>query len=75
MTSSTPINDLERIHNRSFEDIVIGESVSLERTLTAQDIQLFALVSGDVNPLYVDPEFAATTHFNTVFAHGMWGER
>ncbi|WP_297841735.1 MaoC/PaaZ C-terminal domain-containing protein, partial [Pseudomonas sp.] len=63
MTSSMPINanDLERIHNRSFEEIVIGESASLERTLTAQDIQLFALVSGDVNPLYVDPDFAATT--------------
>ena len=75
MTRSIPVNtdDLERIHNRSFEEIVIGESASLERTLTAQDIQLFALVSGDVNPLYVDPEFAATTHFNTVFAHGMWG--
>jgi phosphate acetyltransferase/phosphate butyryltransferase len=73
MTSALPSTDLQRLHNRAFNDIVIGESASLQRTLTAEDIQLFALVSGDVNPLYVDPEFAATTHFNTVFAHGMWG--
>jgi phosphate acetyltransferase/phosphate butyryltransferase len=40
MTRSVPVNadDLERIHNRSFEEIIIGESASLERTLTAQDI-------------------------------------
>nr|WP_315416505.1 bifunctional enoyl-CoA hydratase/phosphate acetyltransferase [uncultured Pseudomonas sp.] len=75
MTSSMPIkpNDLERLYSRTFEEIAIGESASLARTLTAEDIQLFALVSGDVNPLYVDPQFTASTHFNTVFAPGMWG--
>jgi phosphate acetyltransferase/phosphate butyryltransferase len=75
MTSSTPIkpDDLERLHSRTFEEIAIGESASLARTLTAEDIQLFALVSGDINPLYVDPHFAASTPFNTVFAPGMWG--
>ena len=48
---------VEYIENRTFDEIEIGESASLERTLTEQDITLFAVMSGDINPAHVDPEY------------------
>lgn len=62
-----------QIENRTFEEIAIGETASLTRTLTADDIQLFAAVSGDVNPAHLDPAYAETDMFHRVIAHGMWG--
>ena len=61
------------IHNRTIDEITVGEVATLERTLSTQDIQLCALMSGDVNPQHLDPEFAASTRFHGVIAHGMWG--
>ncbi len=61
------------IENRTFDEISVGESASVSRTLTADDIALFATVSGDVNPAHVDPDYAATDMFHHVIAHGMWG--
>jgi phosphate butyryltransferase len=61
------------IENRTFDEIAIGESASVTRTLTLEDIQLFAAVSGDVNPAHVDPAYAQTDMFHRVIAHGMWG--
>ncbi|MES2756007.1 MAG: bifunctional enoyl-CoA hydratase/phosphate acetyltransferase [Pseudomonadota bacterium] len=71
---SKPNNDeLQIIRNRTFDEICVGESASIERTLTHEDIRLFAVMSGDVNPQLLDAEFAASTRFHGVFAHGMWG--
>lgn len=64
---------LEFIENRPFDDIEVGETAELVRTLTAQDIDAFAVVSGDVNPAHVDVEFAEGGVFHKVIAHGMWG--
>jgi phosphate acetyltransferase len=61
------------IENRTFDDIKIGESASLSRTLTKEDIELFAVMSGDVNPVYVDEVFAHDDMFHKIIAHGMWG--
>lgn len=72
-TLSYADEDLRVLRNRVFDDIAIGDSASVERTLTLEDIQLFALQSGDLNPQHVDPEFAASTPFQGVIAHGMWG--
>lgn len=60
------------IVNRTFDEIQVGDSSSLTRTLQAQDIKLFAIMSGDVNPAVVDPEFAHSGIFREVVAHGMW---
>jgi phosphate butyryltransferase len=60
------------IENRTFDEIAVGDSAALSRTLTADDIQLFAAVSGDVNPAHLDPAYAATDLFHHVIAHGMW---
>jgi phosphate acetyltransferase/phosphate butyryltransferase len=64
---------LQTIRNRTFDEIAVGESASIERTLTHEDIQLFAVMSGDINPQHLDAEFAASTRFHGVIAHGMWG--
>lgn len=61
------------IENRPFDEIKVGDSAELVRTLTAQDIDAFAVVSGDVNPAHVDVEFAEGDVFHKVIAHGMWG--
>ena len=64
---------MEFIENRTFDELNIGDSASLAHTLTYKDIQLFAAMSGDVNPTHVDPEFAKDDKFHQVIAHGMWG--
>ena len=61
------------LRNRTFDEIAIGDSASIERTLTAQDIQLFAVLSGDVSPQHLDAEYATSTGRHGVIAHGMWG--
>ncbi|EQB01440.1 bifunctional enoyl-CoA hydratase/phosphate acetyltransferase [Sphingobium quisquiliarum P25] len=65
--------DEAMLENRTFDEIAIGDSASLSRTLGQRDIQLFALASGDVNPAHLDPDFAASDMFHRVIAHGLWG--
>ncbi len=64
---------MEYIENRTFDEIKIGDSASLTRTLSQQDIELFAVMSGDVNPAHVDLEYARSDMFHKIIAHGMWG--
>ena len=61
------------IENLTYDEIQVGDSASLTRTLKPEDIQLFAVMSGDVNPAHVDPEYAKSSMFHEVIAHGMWG--
>ena len=60
------------LESRTFNEINIGDSSSLARTLHQEDIQLFAVMSGDINPAMVDPEYAHSGMFREVIAHGMW---
>lgn len=64
--------DQSLLRNRTFDDLTIGESASLVRVIGRDDIDLFATVSGDVNPAHLDPVFASTDIFGHVVAHGMW---
>jgi phosphate acetyltransferase/phosphate butyryltransferase len=64
---------MNRIENRTFDELQIGDSASVARTLTYKDIELFAIMSGDINPAHVDREFAKSDMFHRVVAHGMWG--
>jgi len=64
---------LEYIENRTYDEISVGDSASLVRTLRPEDIQMFAIISGDMNPTHVDPEYARSSSFREVVAHGMWG--
>ena len=65
--------DTELIENFTFNEISLGQSARLLRTLTLADIQGFAAVSGDTNPAHLDAEYANETLFHGVIAHGMWG--
>jgi phosphate acetyltransferase len=64
---------MEYLENRTFDEMSIGDTASLVRTLRFEDIQLFAAVSGDLNPTHLDPEYAKSSMFQEVIAHGMWG--
>lgn len=64
---------MDYIENKTFAEISVGDSAELTSTLQTQDIELFAVMSGDVNPAHVDTEYAKTDIFHKVIAHGMWG--
>ena len=51
--------------------IKIGESASLTKTFTDEDVRSFAAISGDKNPVHLDDEYAAKTQFKKRIAHGM----
>ncbi len=53
------------------EDFEIGESQRIVQTITEDDVERFALISGDMNPLHMDAAFAATTPFGRRVSHGM----
>src|ERR1700690_726757 len=63
---------MERIENRTFDELEPGDVANLVRTLTYKDIEVFAILSGDVNPTHVDESFAKSDTFHNVVAHGMW---
>ncbi|WP_407653271.1 bifunctional enoyl-CoA hydratase/phosphate acetyltransferase [Azospirillum isscasi] len=65
-------NGSAMIENVTFEEIQIGQQASLSRRLTMSDIELFATVSGDINPAHLDEEYAADSQFHKVIGHGMW---
>lgn len=62
----------EFLENVTFDELTLGRRASLVKTLTQEDIDLFAALSGDVNPAHVDPLFAATDLFHGIVGHGMW---
>jgi 3-hydroxybutyryl-CoA dehydratase len=49
----------------------VGDSAEITKTIEQADIDAFASVSGDHNPVHVDEEFAKTTRFGRRIAHGM----
>ena len=53
------------------EDLFIGQSAETSKTLTQKDIEMFAELSGDHNPVHLDAAFAAGTQFKGIIAHGM----
>ncbi len=58
---------------RSFESFRVGEShQSPERIILAEDVISFAELTGDRNPIHLDPDFARTTVFRQPVAHGLF---
>lgn len=52
-------------------DIDVGYKAELTHTITQDDLNTFASLVGDFNPIHVDPEFARTTSFGKPIVHGM----
>lgn len=61
----------ELLVNRTFDEIALGEEASLSRHFEQQDLDLFALITGDVNPAIMDPAFAKADILHQVAAHGL----
>jgi 3-hydroxybutyryl-CoA dehydratase len=57
---------------RTFDDISIGFTHSLKRMITAQDVDSFGHLSGDLNPLHMNEEFASRTPFKQRLVHGLF---
>jgi acyl dehydratase len=57
---------------RRFEDVSPGEELpAAERVVTREDVQAYAVASGDQNPLHLDDEAARAAGFPGIIAHGM----
>lgn len=54
----------------ALEEMEIGQSAEAVRTVTEEDLELFAKVSGDYNPVHMDEDFARKTPFRGRIAHG-----
>ena len=49
----------------------VGDSTSLTKTFNENDVLTFAEISGDQNPIHIDPKFAASSQFERQIVHGM----
>jgi acyl dehydratase len=51
--------------------IQVGSNASIKKTISDEDIRMFASISGDSNPVHLDDDYAANTRFGRRIAHGM----
>jgi 3-hydroxybutyryl-CoA dehydratase len=54
-----------------FDELSLGQTAEMSRVVGAADIEAFAEISGDTNPVHLDEAYAATTTFGERIAHGM----
>lgn len=54
-----------------FEDLEVGQEASMSRVVTEADIVAYAALSGDYNPVHLDPDYAEHTIFKERIAHGI----
>lgn len=55
----------------TYEEIRVGQSASFAKTWSKEEVDAFALLSGDENPLHTDEAFAKETPFGKPVVHGM----
>jgi len=54
-----------------FEELEVGMEASYVKNITAEDIDAFAVLSGDDNPIHLDEDFASRSIFKKRIAHGI----
>jgi acyl dehydratase len=54
----------------SWSPPAVGARATWTRTFTADDVEAFAGISGDRNPLHFEPDFVARTRFGRLVVHG-----
>ena len=55
----------------TYDELQVGDSYSAQRVLTEDDVRTFADLTGDDNPIHVDPAYAETTRFGKPIVHGV----
>ncbi|CAN5625233.1 MaoC family dehydratase [soil metagenome] len=56
-----------------YDEMEVGQTASLRRTVTEADVVLFAGITGDLNPAHLDQVYAEQSQFGGRIAHGMLG--
>jgi 3-hydroxybutyryl-CoA dehydratase len=56
---------------RAAEGLQVGDSFRTSRTFTADDVNLFAQISRDYNPVHFDARFAKAKNFSAPICHGL----
>jgi len=59
------------MNSYSINELSVGQSAEIQRTVTEGDLFVYAGVTGDYNPVHLDKEFAAKSIFGERIAHGM----
>jgi len=54
-----------------FDELHLGQQAAVSKVIEEADIDAFAALTGDSNPVHLDEAFAATTRFGGRIAHGM----
>jgi 3-hydroxybutyryl-CoA dehydratase len=58
------------VRSHSIDELSIGDAATFRKTISESDVYLFAGITGDLNPVHVDAEFAQKTPFGARVAHG-----
>jgi 3-hydroxybutyryl-CoA dehydratase len=61
----------KHVVEKSYADIHVGDKAEVVKTIAEEDIVAFAELTGDVNPIHLDEEFAKKTFFKGRIVHGM----
>jgi 3-hydroxybutyryl-CoA dehydratase len=59
-------------HGKFFDDLSLGMTAAMIRTVTDDDIVKFAELTGDANPVHLNEAYAEATQFGSRIAHGMF---
>ena len=66
------MNNLQKkADDKDFKDIKVGMKFGFEKFITENDVNLFAKLIGDYNPLHMDENYAKNTKFSDRIVHGM----
>jgi len=59
------------IKGKSIQELKIGDSAQISKTISEGDIELYARATGDFNPIHLDQAYAEKTMFKGRIAHGI----
>src|SRR3982750_1190314 len=71
-TSKDALTSLPPLRTLFYEDLSVGMTETLEKTVASSDVVGFAQLTGDRNPIHLSEHFAARTSFGKRIAHGLY---